>query len=180
MCVPNWFYPLHSKPLHSTPSQARPLNDATLTLKYIWAQASLAGVQLPPDLLHSYKKKHLTCFVFIFIYFFFITKVVTQRVGVAELSWYHHPAGRPAHSCLWQPHCSSVTPAPLSPSSGPRCHSRAACPCEGSESVGDQRPLDTDFPHSANIGLECWEGKSFRFHFEIKESLGFELAHKEN
>merc|ERR1719305_769901 len=70
-------------------------------------------------------------------------KVVIQIVLVAE-----NPHGKRHYSCRLQPRCSSVTPTPLFPSSGQLCHSRAVCPCVGSESAADPRPPDTDFPHS--------------------------------
>ena len=92
-----------------------------------------------------------------------IMKVVMQIVAVAEKSWYHYPHGKRHYSCRLQPRCSSVTPTPLFPSSGQLCHSRAVCPCVGSESAADPSPPDTDFPHSV-----MW---NINYHSSIEISL---------
>ena len=79
------------------------------------------------------------------IYILFNDHESCQADDLVLKSCYYHPSGRS------QPHCSSAAPAPLSPSSSPRCRSQAACPSGGAGAAGAQRPPGTDFPHSAII-----------------------------
>ena len=141
-CLANWFQPLRN-------SDFGPRNTCG------WAWSCLLGVHLPPLHVRPTPKllvlycdgiKSPTGDMYILaIYILFNDHESCQADDLVLKSCYYHPSGRS------QPHCSSAAPAPLSPSSSPRCRSQAACPSGAAGAAGAQRPPGTDFPHSAII-----------------------------